>query len=142
MRLTVEGDQLAERLSFEQLHRQEGLPGVLAELVYGTDVRVLERGCRARLTLEAAERRRVPGKLLREEFQGYLTPQLDVLGTVDRTHATGVDAAQNPVMRDRLAHEGKRHGVETTVHCGLQVAGGAFVACQQYLYCPPQFRVA
>jgi len=92
---------------------------VLAELVYGTDVRVLERGCRARLTLEAAERRRVPGELFREEFQRYLTPQLDVLGAVDRTHAAGIDATQNPVVRNRLAHEGKRHGVETAVHCGL-----------------------
>jgi hypothetical protein len=49
-------DPVLQRLPFEQLHGDEALPRVLADLVNGADVRVIQRGGRTRFAREPLER--------------------------------------------------------------------------------------
>jgi hypothetical protein len=52
-------EDLPERLAFEQLHDDIALPLVVADVVKGADVRVVQRGCGAGLPLEAVSGVRV-----------------------------------------------------------------------------------
>jgi hypothetical protein len=50
-----------ERLTIEKFHRDELLAAVLADVVNGANVRVIQRRCGLRLTLETSEGLRVTG---------------------------------------------------------------------------------
>ena len=86
------GHQLAQRLAVDELHHDVGQPGRLPDVVDRHDVRVAERGRRARLLREAPEAQRVGGEPLGQELDRHVAVQLLVVGPPDLAHAAGPDA--------------------------------------------------
>ena len=82
----------------EELHGEERPATCLVDIIYGADVRVIQRRCGAGLSLKAREGGPVPGDAVGEEFQCDATPQSHVLRAVDLTHATAAEPFQNPVV--------------------------------------------
>ena len=80
-----------------------GSPVLLANLVNGADVRVIERRSRLRLALKTAECLRVRAHFVRQELQGDKTVQPCVLSLVDDAHATAAKFFDDAVVRDGLA---------------------------------------
>src|ERR1022692_1051820 len=94
---------MLQRGALQEFHRQERMPVVLADLVEGTDVRMID-GCRgARFLPEAFDRYAVASHFLREKFQGDFPAEFQVLGAIDDAHATAAKFLDNPVVRDVLA---------------------------------------
>ena len=80
---------------------------LLADVVDGADVGMVQRGSGARLALKAAEGLRVARDVVREELQRHETMEADVLGLVDDAHPAGAQLLEDAVvgevwpMRDR-----------------------------------------
>jgi len=66
-------DAVLERLTFEQLHSDERLPVLLANVVNRTDVRVVQCGRGLGLALEAGQRLRVTSNVWRQELESDKT---------------------------------------------------------------------
>ena len=65
-------DQILERRSSDQLHRDEEAVVALPRLVHGDDVRVVHRALNPRLVAEALAEAGVGGQLGREQLERYL----------------------------------------------------------------------
>ena len=99
-------DLVGERPPFEQLHRDEGPAVVLADLVDGADVRMVERRRRPRLAREPIERAaRLPDHV-GQELERHLPPQLGVRGAIDDAHAAAAELLDDLVVRDAFADHG------------------------------------
>src|SRR5438128_1194216 len=94
---------MLQRLAFQKLHGDESLPLLLADVVDGADVRVIEGGRGLRLASETGQRLKVSGNFFRQEFEGDETVQARVFGLVDHTHPTAAEFLQDAVVRDGLA---------------------------------------
>ena len=88
-------EPVPQRLALEQLHGDERLALVLADVVDRADVGVLERGGRAGLALQPLERLRVPAQLLRQELQRHAAAELQVLRLVDDAHAAAAELRED-----------------------------------------------
>jgi hypothetical protein len=97
------GDAVLERLAVEKFHGDEGLAVLLANVVNGADVRMIERGGGLGFALETGEGLRVARDVLREKFQRDETAEARVLGFVDDTHAATTEFFDDAVVRDGLA---------------------------------------
>src|ERR1700740_1224229 len=84
----------------------ERLAIVLANLVNGADVRMIERGCRLGLAFEAFQGLRVVRQFWWKELQRDETVEACVLRLVDHAHPSAADLLNNAVMRDGLANHG------------------------------------
>src|SRR5262249_33951219 len=80
---------------------------VLAEVIYRTDVGMVEGGGRACLTLEALQSLRIFGQCFGEEFESYVPPQAQVLSLVNHTHPSTAQFADYVVMRNGLRNDGR-----------------------------------
>ena len=80
-------DQVLEVDSIDEAHRQEQHLEVLAGLEDGDHVRVIERGGRLRLGLEAPAEGAVARKLGGDELEGHRASQRQVRRLVDHAHA-------------------------------------------------------
>src|SRR5437899_1949494 len=80
------GDALLERPALEQLHDQKWAAVKLTQVVDGTDIRMIERGRGARLSLETLERYGVSGILGGQELQRDVPPKTGILGSVYDPH--------------------------------------------------------
>ena len=83
-------------------------PSLLADVVNGADVGMVESGGGLGFALEAAESLRVSGDLVGQELQGDEAAELNVLGLVDDTHAAAAEFLDDAVVRDGLADQGER----------------------------------
>jgi len=92
-----------QSIAVQTFHGDETSSIVLANLVYGADIRMVQRGCGTRLATEALKSLWVFGKVVGEEFQGNEPAKLGVLGFVNHTHTPTADLFQNAVVRNRLA---------------------------------------
>ena len=99
-------DSMLERLTLQQLHDDEPLALVLADLVNGTDVGMIEGGGGPSLALKTFEDLWILGDALVQKFKRDETAEAGVFGLVDHTHTAAADFFQNAVMRDRLADKG------------------------------------
>ena len=79
--------ELAQRLSLHQLHRDVADAVRGADLVDRHDVGVVEGRGRARLLLEARQPVRIPGGRAAEHLDRDRAPEREVAGTVDVAHA-------------------------------------------------------
>src|SRR5262245_20781129 len=94
---------MLQRLAFQQLHHEEPLAVVLADVEERADVRMVERRCDARLALEAFDRLRIARQLGRQDFDGGLPAQPGVLGAINDTHAAAPELFDDAVVRKGLA---------------------------------------
>src|SRR5262249_20068173 len=77
----------------------------LPDVVYGGDVRVLERGGGLRLTSKAPHPVLICGHPCRQDFQCHHAVEPRVLGRVDFTHSPSAQQPLDLIVAERLAHE-------------------------------------
>ncbi len=97
-----------EREAVEEFHGDEGLAGVLANVVNGADVGVTERRGRAGFPFEALEGLRVVSEIVGKKFESDKTAEARVFGFVDDAHSTAAEFIDDAVVRDGLADQGGR----------------------------------
>ena len=90
---------------------------VLADIVDGADVGMIQSGSGFGFALEAFERLRVVGDIVGEKFQSDGAVEAGVLGFVDDTHAAATEFFDDAVVRNGAADKGLRvgHGGEFKV---------------------------
>src|SRR6185436_9013324 len=115
---------LAERLALEQLHGDEQLAVLLADVVELADVRMVDAGGRPRLALEAPARGVVAAQgahLL--ERDGAAEPL--VPGCVDDAHAALAERARHGVVPDPGREARARPAVRSRARpAGRRIRGG------------------
>ena len=90
------GDALLERHAVEILHDNAGAAVLLADVMNGADVRVVQRGRGTRLPLEPAERVRIARDGFGQKLERDEPVQASVLGLVHHAHPA---APTFPTMR-------------------------------------------
>ena len=93
---------MLQGVAFQQFHGEKSLPLVLADVVDGADVRVIQGGRGPRLPLEALQRLPVAGQLLGEKLQRHAAAQARVLGLVHHTHPPAPELLEDTIVGDRL----------------------------------------
>ncbi len=99
---------MPERLTFEQLHRNERTAVVIADFVDRADVWMIERRGSPSFAFEAFDHRRVGGKLGRQELQRHQPAKTRVLGLVDDTHSTDAHLIEHAIVGDGLTDHSRR----------------------------------
>ncbi len=94
---------LRQRLPLQQLHGQEELPVLLAQLVELTDGRMIDACRHTRLALEPLPRLGIGG-IRPQRLDRDGTFEAVVVGRIDHAHASLAEYARNPVASDRGAH--------------------------------------
>ncbi len=102
-RQTLLRDQLRERSSVDQFHRDEALVLRLLDAVDRDDVGVFERGHRLGFALEAPALRGIPGRRLGQDLERNVAFQLAVTGSIHVAHAAGSQLLQDLVLIELLA---------------------------------------
>ncbi len=87
-------EQGAEAFSLEQFGHDEGRAFLLADVMNGEDVRVIERGHGARLLLEATETVGFAGEGLGNNFQSDIAAEASIARAIDLAHASGAEGAR------------------------------------------------
>ena len=90
------GDHVLEGDAVEELHDEEGAAVVLADVVDGADVGMIQGGGRLGFAAETLQRLGILREIFGEEFEGHEAAEARVLGLVDDTHAA---AAEFSTMR-------------------------------------------
>jgi hypothetical protein len=96
-------DEMFQRGAIQKLHGNERLLTVLADLVDGANIGVIESGSCSRLTAKAFQRLRVFRHFVWQEFKGDKSAEFGVLSLVDHPHAAAAEFLDNAVVRDGLA---------------------------------------
>ena len=100
-------DLVVERRAFQQLHHDEMAARVLADVVDGADVRMVQPRRRTRFALEPVDCSPIARQFVRQEFQSHRSPQPGVLCFVDLSHAAASKFVRDAVVGDCLAdHRG------------------------------------
>ena len=94
-------------LSFEQLHHDEGLPVVLADLVNRADIGMIERGGGAGLPFESRHPNRVLSERIWKDLDRNFASEVLVLRPIHLSHATLSQGGEDFVMTERRA--GRNH---------------------------------
>jgi hypothetical protein len=97
------GKASGQRFALVMRHRDERLAGEVADLVDRSDVRVIERAGRARLSQQAGSGVGMAGGLRREELERDPAVEVRIFGQINSTHAARADVAEDPVVRDGSA---------------------------------------
>jgi len=96
-------DQVLQRGSFQVLHRNEGLSILVADVVDGADVRMIESRCRPCLPLEAGQCLVIAAEFRGQELESDKSLEACVQRLVDNTHPAAAKFFDDLVMRDGLA---------------------------------------
>ena len=86
-------ETVAQRLAFQQLRDEVGRPVVIADVIDGEEVGMVEHPGRARLLFEALQLLLIAQRDRGEDFDGDIAPEPRVLRAVNRTHSP---FAENP----------------------------------------------
>ena len=101
------GDPVFQGPPLQTLHDDERPALVLADVVDGADVRMIQGRGRLRLTLEALAGCRVFEVGLGKELQGHMAVKACVLGLVDDAHAPAAQFLDDAVVGDDLPDHGE-----------------------------------
>ena len=116
-RHAVRGNQVAERLSVDQLQREDRDAVDVLDRVDRDDVGMVERGGGARLAFEALLAVGIPGQCAGEDFERDLPSELAVRGEVDLAHPAFAqfpfDAVVSELRSDHVC--GDYRGVLTSI---------------------------
>jgi hypothetical protein len=102
----VRGDEVLESGAVEKFHGDEGAAIVLADVVDGANVWMIERGGGACFALESFKRLGISCKIVGKKFEGDETAEASVFGFVDDTHSTTAEFFDDAVMRNCLTDKG------------------------------------
>ncbi len=91
-------EPLLKRRTFHQFHDEELPPADFLQTMNGGDVRVIQRGKRACLTLESGGAIRIGREDFWQDFDGHAPTKLRVGRAVNFAHATGPDGGLNFVL--------------------------------------------
>jgi len=80
---------LRQGLPFEMLHDEEVHVPFPADVMEGADVRMVQTGDRARLSLETLAKIRITGEVCGENLDRYRAIETGIFGLIDLTHASG-----------------------------------------------------
>ncbi len=92
-----------QRHAIEKFHGNEGVTVLLAHIVNGADVRVVQCGGRLCFALKSSEGLRISGHILGQEFQCDKPVEARVLSFVDNAHAAAPEFIDDAVVRDGMA---------------------------------------
>jgi len=78
----------------------------LPDFIDGADVGMVESGSGAGFCLKTFQGQGISFKFSGKEFEGNVTPKVQVFSLIDDTHATAAELLEDAVVRDGLAdHE-------------------------------------
>jgi hypothetical protein len=97
-------DTMLQRGPFEELHGDECLSFLLADVVDCANVGMIQRGGGLGFALKAGQSLRIAGYSLRQKLERDKTSETGVLGFVDDTHSAAAEFFEDAVMRDRLSY--------------------------------------
>src|SRR5260370_15592279 len=97
---------MLQRQSVQELHGDERLAILLADVVDRADVGMVERGSGLRFALKAGQGLRVARDLIWQELQCNRAAKASVLCLVDDAHATAAEFFKDGVMRNGATDNG------------------------------------
>ena len=100
-------DVLLQALALQLFHDDEGMAVMVFDFVDGADGGMVQQGRGARLALEALHGLAVAGEIVGKKLDGDMAAQAGVFRLVDHAHPAAAQFAQNAVMGDRLADQGR-----------------------------------
>jgi hypothetical protein len=103
-------NSVLQRCAVEKLHRNEMLTVLLAYVVNGADVRMIQCRSRLRFASEAFQGARIVEHFRRQEFQAHGAVEPCVLSFVDNTHTAATELFDDAIVRDGLANHGRSSG--------------------------------
>jgi hypothetical protein len=103
-------DAMLEGHALHQLHREEGVAIVLADLVNGADVGMIQGGSGTGFAPEALEGLTVIGDIVGQEFQRDVAAKIFVFGLIDHTHPAATEFLENAIVRNFSPRERGRFG--------------------------------
>ena len=107
-------EPLGQRLALEILHDQEVNPVLAADVMERADVRMIQRGDGARLTLEALASLGIVGDLRRQDLDRHVPTEPGVAGAVDLAHPARAEPrvdlirANLPALERRLVRPSRQ----------------------------------
>ena len=112
------GDAVLQGDSVQELHHDERLAFMLADLVNGADVGMVQGRGSASLAAKAFQRLRILRDFFGQEFQRDEAAELRVFGLVNHAHAPAAEFLDDAVVRDSLAEQaGKASSFGAHVIC-------------------------
>ena len=105
-------DTVLQRHPVHELHGDERLAGILADVVNGANVGMIERRRGLGFAPKPFEGLRVARQFHGKEFQGDETIQARILRFVDHAHTAAAELFDNAVMGNRAANKRRRIGHE------------------------------
>jgi hypothetical protein len=124
------GDEAVERLPLHDLHCQEVNTLGLFDREHGDDVRVVERGERLRLALEAREPVGIASHLRREHLERHVAPELRVGGAIHFAHAARANRRGDLIVGEGAADQ---RGTALPLREGRVAMDGGARAAVSYL---------
>ena len=96
-------DAVLQGNALEKFHGDEGFVVVVADVVNGADVRMVQCGCGLGFALKAREDLRIAGDIFGQELQRHEAVQAAVFRLVDNAHTAAPELFNDAVMRDGFA---------------------------------------
>ena len=96
-------DAVLQGNALEKFHGDEGFAVVVADVVNGADVGMVQRGCGLGFALKAGEGLRVAGDIVGEKLESDEAVQAAVFRLVDNAHTAAPEFFNDAVMRDGFA---------------------------------------
>ena len=93
-------DAVLQGHAIQKFHRDEGLTFIVADLVNGADVWMVQSRGGAGFAAKTLQRLRVLGKIVGKKFQRDKSPELGIFGLVNDTHASAAKFLDNAVVRN------------------------------------------
>ena len=95
-----------QRAALQILHGDEGAAVLLADVMNGADVGMIQGGRGPSLALESAQRLPVASQIVRQELEGDEAMEPGVLRLVDHAHAAAAELLDDAVVGEGLADQG------------------------------------
>jgi hypothetical protein len=127
-------DTLTQRSAVQQFGNDIRNPSIRADVVQRDDVRVIERGCRARLLLEARNAIGIGRRDFRQDFDRDVTVQSAVAGPIDFAHPPRTKEARDLVWTE-LRPGSDRHLIGILIAVEAANAGSSALAQPPMIKC-------
>src|SRR5580693_3301337 len=101
-----------ERRTVQVFHGDESAALLVADIVDGANIGMIQGGSRLRFALKTGQGLEILGHIIGQEFQRYKSVKASVLSSKHHTHATATDFFEDAIVRNCLTDErvGIRHG--------------------------------